>query len=50
MTILFKGNADNERAITLQLSLNGVRAHKTGKNEVWPFICFVLNLPPSHRF
>ena len=34
MTTLFEGNADNEHAIALQLSLDGVRAHKTGKNEV----------------
>ena len=50
MKRLFEGSSDNERAIALQFSLDGVQTHKLGLNEVWPLICFNLNLPLSERF
>ena len=50
MKHLFEGSSDNERAIALQFSLDGVQMHKLGLNEVWPLICFNLNLPLSERF
>ena len=50
MKRFFEGSSDNERAIALQFSLDGVQTHKLGFNEVWPFICFNLNLPLCERF
>ena len=50
MKCLFEGSSDNEHAIALQFSLDGVQMHKLGLNEVWPLICFNLNLPLSERF
>ena len=45
MKRLFEDSSDNERAIALQFSLDGVQTHKLGLNEVWPLICLNLNLP-----
>ena len=50
MKHLFEGSSDDERAIALQFSLDGVQMHKLVLNEVWPLICFNLNLPLSERF
>ena len=50
MKYFFEGSSDNERAIAFQFSLDGVQMHKLGFNEVWPFICFNLNLLLCERF
>ena len=50
MKRLFEDSSDNERAIALQFSLDGVQTHKLGLNEVWPLICLNLNLPLFERF
>ena len=50
MKCLFEGTDDNECAIALQFTLDGVQMHKLGFNNVWPLICLNLNLPPSERF
>ena len=50
MKRLFDGSSDNERAIALQFSLDDVQTYKLELNEVWPLICFNLNLPLSERF
>ena len=47
MKCLFEGTDDNECAIALQFTLDGVQMHKLGFNDVWPLICLNLNLPPS---
>ena len=50
MKHLFEGSSDNEHAIALQFLLDSVQMHKLRLNEVWPLICFNLNLPLSERF
>ena len=50
MKHLFEDSSNNEYAIALQFSLDSVQTHKLGLNEVWPLICFNLNLPLSERF
>ena len=50
MKHLFEGSSDNKCAIALQFLLDSVQMHKLGLNEVWPLICFNLNLPLSERF
>ena len=50
MTSLFSGDDNNDRAIALQFSLDGVHTHKTGVSKIWPLIYLNLNLPPAVHF
>jgi len=46
MTSLFSDNDNNDCAIILQFSLDGVHTHKTRISK----ICLNLNLPPTMHF
>jgi len=50
MTSLFSGDDNNDRAIALQFSLDGVRTHKTGVSKIWPLIYLNLDLPLAVHF
>jgi hypothetical protein len=44
------GFFDDERAIGLQFSTDGVQLFRGAKKEVWPFLILNLNLPPQERY